>query len=189
MWKKEDTAQDETRGAPSPAVRAPEPPRSPSSSPATIGSSITIRGEVTGDEDLLIEGRVDGSVDLKKHTVTVGAEGQVKAGISGRVVTVEGRVDGDLNAEEMVVLRSSAQVQGDITAPRVVLEDGASFRGGVDMGEHAGTSSSSGTRATGATAPREKSESVSADPKSDAKSDPASSGSRAGGSKTAAGAS
>jgi len=89
---------------------------------------------VTGDEDLIIEGKVDGSVDLKQHSVTVGVEGQVKAGVTGRAVTVEGSVEGDLRAEEIVVLRSSARVLGDITAPRVVLEDGASFRGAVNMG-------------------------------------------------------
>jgi cytoskeletal protein CcmA (bactofilin family) len=107
---------------------------------ATIGRSITIRGEVTGDEDLLIQGRGEGSVDLKQHAVTVGSEGEVKADIVARVVTVEGKVDGNLTAEEQVVLRGSARVQGDISAPRIMLEDGAYFRGGVDMGESAGRS-------------------------------------------------
>jgi cytoskeletal protein CcmA (bactofilin family) len=121
---------------------APERPASvshsySSSERATIGRSITIRGEVTGDEDLLIQGRVDGSVDLKQHSVTVGREGEVKANITARVVTVEGKVEGNLSADEQVILRASATVQGDITAPRVVLEDGARFRGGVDMGEAA----------------------------------------------------
>lgn len=106
-----------------------------SSERATIGRSITIKGEVSGDEDLLIQGRVDGTVDLKQHSVTVGGEGKVNANITGRVVTVEGEVEGDLQAEEQVILRNSARVQGDIQAPRVVLEDGASFRGLVDMGD------------------------------------------------------
>ncbi len=106
---------------------------------ATIGPSITIKGEVSGDEDLLIQGRIDGSVNLKLQSVTVGREGRVKANISGRIVTVEGEVEGDLRAQEQVILRSSARVQGDITAPRVVLEDGANFRGLVDMGESSGT--------------------------------------------------
>jgi len=137
MWKKNDV--------PAPAPVAPRPegkkqrPESPSSAAAsgeraTIGSSITIRGDVSGDEDLLIQGRVDGSVDLKLRSVTVGQEGRVNANITGRVVIVEGEVEGDLRAEELVVLRSTARVQGDIKASRVVLEDGASFRGGVDMG-------------------------------------------------------
>lgn len=90
---------------------------------------------MSGNEDLLIQGTVDGSVNLKQQSVTVGKEGKVKADITGRVVTVEGEVEGNLKAEEQVVLRSSAKVQGDITAPRVVLEDGGTFRGGIDMGD------------------------------------------------------
>jgi cytoskeletal protein CcmA (bactofilin family) len=137
MWKKDEAP------TPTPTAARPEPmPRPERSAPvavaterATIGRSITIRGEVTGDEDLLIQGRVDGSVDLKQHAVTVGPDGEVKASIAARVVTVEGHVEGNLSADEQVILRSSASVQGDITAPRVVLEDGARFRGGVDMGE------------------------------------------------------
>jgi cytoskeletal protein CcmA (bactofilin family) len=102
---------------------------------ATIGRSITLRGDVTGDEDLLIQGHVEGTVDLHQHSVTVGSEGEVVASILGRVVTVEGRVEGNISGTEQVVLRSSALVKGDIRAPRVVLENGARFRGLVDMGE------------------------------------------------------
>jgi len=141
MWKKDEVTD--------PAARQPDSPRSnprPTPEPsdrtgkkgATIGPSITVQGDVSGNEDLLIEGRVEGSVNLKDQSVTVGQEGRVKADIDGRVVTVEGEVEGDLHAIEQVILRSTAQVQGDITAPRVVLEDGATFRGLVDMGSPAG---------------------------------------------------
>ena len=137
MWKKDEgpvqTPAPRAEAAP-PRYERPEP-ASPPGERATIGRSITIRGEVTGDEDLLIQGRVDGSVDLKLHSVTVGPDGEVKASIVARVVTVEGKVEGNLSAEEQVILKSSSSVQGDITAPRVVVEDGARFRGGVDMGE------------------------------------------------------
>jgi cytoskeletal protein CcmA (bactofilin family) len=144
MWKKDDApAQTPTASRSEPMPRTE---RSASSAApierASIGRSITIKGEVTGDEDLLIQGRVDGSVDLKQHAITVGPDGEVKASITARVVTVEGRVEGDLSADEQVILRSSATVHGDITAPRVVLEDGARFRGGVDMGEPKQRSSS-----------------------------------------------
>jgi cytoskeletal protein CcmA (bactofilin family) len=142
MWKKEEmpapTPAPRMDSTPTPERPTPTAHTHVSSERATIGRSITIRGEVTGDEDLLIQGRVDGSVDLKQHSVTVGREGEVKANIIGRVVTVEGKVEGNLSADEQVILRASATVQGDITAPRVVLEDGARFRGGVDMGESAG---------------------------------------------------
>jgi cytoskeletal protein CcmA (bactofilin family) len=146
MWKKDEApAQTPTAARPEPTPRperhAPAPAPA-AAERASIGRSITIKGEVTGDEDLLIQGRVDGSVDLKQHSVTVGPDGEVKASITARVVTVEGRVEGDLSADEQVILRSSATVHGDITAPRVVLEDGARFRGGVDMGEPAKRSNS-----------------------------------------------
>lgn len=157
MWKKDeqtDSTPESTREA------AQRPPSRGDSGKgngiATIGRSIRIKGDVTGDEDLLIQGHVDGSVKLEQHAVTVGANGRVHASISARIVTVEGEVEGNLTAEERVVLRSSARVQGDIEAPRVVLEDGASFRGGIDMGEPApargsgsrGTSKGTGTANT-----------------------------------------
>lgn len=136
MWKKDETPEP-TR-VPSPEVvpvtaAAPRRPEAPNV--ATIGRSIRIKGEVTGDEDLVIQGRVEGSVNLKQHAITVGPDGDVRASIVGRVVTIEGTVEGDLTAEEQVVLRSSAFVQGNVVAPRVVLEGGARFRGSVDMGE------------------------------------------------------
>lgn len=155
MWKKDDvsspTYSPEPEATPRPAPTPASPaPSSTSTTPAprageraTIGRSITIRGDVTGNEDLLIQGRVDGSIDLKQHSVTIGSEGEVKASIAGRVVIVEGTVEGNISSEEQVVLRASARVQGDITAPRLVLEDGARFRGGVDMGEAPGMSRSS----------------------------------------------
>ncbi len=141
MWKKDDLPTPEATGhrigERTPRLETPRP-GPVTGERATIGPSITIRGDVSGDEDLLIQGRVEGSVDLKLKSVTVGTEGRVKANITGRVVIVEGEVEGDLKAKEQVVLRSTARVQGDITAARVVLEDGASFRGGVDMGDPAG---------------------------------------------------
>ena len=137
MWKKDE--EQPTRTTPVVAA-SPETVRAPAarSGHATIGPSIVIKGEVSGNEDLLIQGRVDGSVALDTHAVTVGGGGRVKANISGRVITVEGDVEGDLEAQEQIVLRGSAKVQGDLKAPRVVLEDGASFRGLVDMGPVAG---------------------------------------------------
>ncbi len=140
MWKK-----DEGTPTPTPTPRQaettprPDAPRRThaTSERAVIGRSISIHGDVTGDEDLLIQGQVEGSVDLELHAVTVGSDGRVKANITGRVITVEGEVEGDLRAQEQITLRSSARVNGDINAPRVVLDDGASFRGLVDMGDPA----------------------------------------------------
>lgn len=146
MWKKDE----EPSTQPSSESRTPSITAQRSSSTggsrATIGPSISIKGDVTGSEDLLIQGQVDGSVSLGKHAVGVGSEGRVKANIVGRVITIEGRVEGDLTAEEQIILRGSAQVHGDIKAPRVVLEDGATFRGLVDMGTTSTKASAAGSQ-------------------------------------------
>ncbi len=100
---------------------------------ATIGPSISIKGDLTGEEDLIIQGRVEGKVDLKQNSVTIGKNGHAKADIFGRLVTVEGEVEGNLFAQEQIVIRGSGKVRGDITAPRVCIEDGAKFKGSIDM--------------------------------------------------------
>lgn len=98
-----------------------------------IGPSITIKGEVTGEEDLLIQGRVEGSVALDNNEVTVGDSGHVNANIQARVARVDGEVSGDISANEKVVISKSGNVRGNIVAPRVTLEDGAIFKGSIDM--------------------------------------------------------
>ena len=137
MWKKDEESTSAAGSTPErpppPSTRNPQPPTSAKGEPATIGRSITIRGDVTGDEDLYIQGRIEGTVDLKQHSVTVGPEGRVHANIKGRTVTIEGEVEGDVLGQEQVALRSSSKVNGDIVAPRVVLEDGATFLGSIDM--------------------------------------------------------
>jgi cytoskeletal protein CcmA (bactofilin family) len=137
MWKKDEESKPATTVTTvSGTVSPPKPKQTPIASgneQATIGRSITIKGDVTGDEDLVIQGRIDGTVDLKQHNVTVGPEGRVKANIAGRTVTIEGEVNGDVRGQEQVALRASSTVNGDIVSPRVVLEDGASFLGSIDM--------------------------------------------------------
>jgi cytoskeletal protein CcmA (bactofilin family) len=137
MWKKSDTEPNGTSSAPTPEAKpSPATPtrgRSTSAGTATIGQSITINGDVTGDEDLVIQGRIEGTVSLGTHAVTVGPEGRVKADVTGRVVMVEGQVEGNISGQEHICLRSSARVEGDLIAPRVSLEDGATFRGRIDM--------------------------------------------------------
>ena len=116
---------------------------------AIIGESITIEGELKGSEDLTIQGNVEGSVNLNDHAVTVGPDGKVEADIVARVITVEGHVVGDLDADDQIVLRGSARVEGDLSAPRVNLEDGSYFRGAVDMGDKEKGGGSSGSSARG----------------------------------------
>lgn len=133
MWKK-DEEQATTTGAATTTRPTPRTSGSEGLRRAVIGPSISIKGDVTGSEDLLIEGEVDGSVSLGDHAVGVGSDGRVNADIVGRIITVDGHVEGNLQAQEQIVLRGTAKVRGDIKAPRVVLEDGATFRGLVDMG-------------------------------------------------------
>ncbi len=112
---------------------APEKEPEPSRSAAMIGPSIEIKGTVTGDEDLLVQGKVEGTIDLGAHEVTVGASGQVKADIRAKIVKIDGEVSGDIAGLEKVVISKSGNVRGNIVAPRVTLEDGAIFKGSIDM--------------------------------------------------------
>jgi cytoskeletal protein CcmA (bactofilin family) len=98
-----------------------------------IGKTIHIKGDLVGEEDLLIEGYVDGKVQLPQHKVTVGKTGHVNADIYGNEIIIEGDVEGNLFGEDQLILKKSCKVRGNITAPRVVLEDGSNFKGNVDM--------------------------------------------------------
>ena len=101
--------------------------------PAVIGGSLTVEGTIKGKEDLLVEGTVQGDINLPDNVVTVGSGGLVKARIHAAVIVVEGKVEGDLEGEEQIEIRRSGNVQGNIVAPRVGLEDGAQFKGNIDM--------------------------------------------------------
>jgi len=100
---------------------------------AVIGRSIRIDGDLRGDEDLRIEGDVTGMVQLKNNTLTIGSEGKISANVYAKSVTVDGLMDGDVFASESVSIRKNAQVKGNIIAPRVALEDGARFKGSIEM--------------------------------------------------------
>lgn len=135
MFKRSDDPHS-SPSYPAPGDPAPPPPsrRDPSpGSRAVIGPSIRIQGDLTGEEDLVIEGRVDGKIELKQQSVTIGQSGRVKADVIARTISVEGEVRGNLLADEQVTVRRSGHVQGNITAPRVSLEDGAKFKGSIDM--------------------------------------------------------
>ena len=133
MFKKDENESLSAQARPAQAAAGRSPAPQKSGGGATIGPSIKIKGDVSGDEDLLIQGQVEGKVNLGKHNVTIGSNGHVKADVHGRTVVVEGQVEGDLHAKEQIVLRHSARVVGSIAAPRVTLEDGAVFRGGIEM--------------------------------------------------------
>jgi cytoskeletal protein CcmA (bactofilin family) len=100
---------------------------------ATIGKSLVIKGEVTGSESLYIDGRVEGSINLAGNRVTVGRNGVVSANINAREIVVLGKVRGNLTASDRVDIRSDGSLTGDVVAARISIEDGAFFKGGIDI--------------------------------------------------------
>jgi len=100
---------------------------------ATIGKSIVFKGDLSGDEDLQIDGLVDGGIQLANHQLTVGDTGRAQAQLYAKSVVVIGQVTGNITATELVELQSSAIVEGDIHTPRLVIADGAVLNGTVEM--------------------------------------------------------
>ncbi len=108
----------------------------------TIGKSVIIKGELNGSEDLTIEGRVEGKIELRQHVLTIGPNGKIKAQVFAKSVVVLGEVNGNVSATDKVSIREKGSVDGDITAPRVAIAEGAHFRGNVDMQRSEASSSS-----------------------------------------------
>lgn len=135
IWKK---TEENNPPSQTPIQTPPRPSAPRSQTPSTkeralIGSSIKIEGNLSGGEDLFVEGRVKGKIDLDQHSVTIGTNGQIKADIHGRSIDVMGEVAGNLYGSEQIILRKSSKVRGDLFAPRISLEDGADFKGSIDM--------------------------------------------------------
>ncbi len=169
MFKKhessENTAPTSLRpgGGNSPSLSQDSTPSASGSSTsgpqASIGPSIRINGDIAGNENLIIHGQISGSISLPNNMLSVGKQGSIDADVSAKAVEIEGKVAGTVQAAEIVRVKPSGQVKGDIAAPRVVLEDGCQFRGGIDMQEQklAGESKPSESKANGATPPAGKS--------------------------------
>jgi len=100
---------------------------------AHIGKSVIIKGELTGSEDLFIDGQVEGTIELRSHNLTIGPNGQVKAHVNAKGVIVQGKLEGNINASQRAELRKSAIAVGDIITQRVSIEEGAYFKGKVDI--------------------------------------------------------
>ena len=116
-----------------PAPAAQRPVSASTADQATIGKSLVIKGEVTGSESLYIDGRVEGSINLSGNRVTVGRNGVVSANINAREIVVLGKVRGNLTASDRVDIRSDGSLTGDVVAARISIEDGAFFKGGIDI--------------------------------------------------------
>src|SRR6201985_2510778 len=118
-----------------PAASRPATPgaQSAAADQATIGKSLVVKGEVTGSESLYIDGKVEGAINLPGNRVTVGRNGQVAANITAREIVVLGKVRGNVTASDRVDIRSEGSLTGDVTAQRISIEDGAFFKGGIDI--------------------------------------------------------
>jgi len=135
------TPSPEQRTTTAPTAATPEPtpvaaPRNAnmnSQDQATIGKSLVIKGEVTGSESLYIDGRVEGSINLPGNRVTVGRNGVVNANINAREIVVTGKVKGNMVASDRVDIRNEGSLTGDVIAQRISIEDGAFFKGGIDI--------------------------------------------------------
>jgi cytoskeletal protein CcmA (bactofilin family) len=98
-----------------------------------IGKAIEIKGEVYGDEDLIIEGRIEGTISLKKNHLILERSAVISADVEVDSITIKGRIDGNTNASNKVEITAEARVIGDIKSPRVVMAEGAKLRGAVQM--------------------------------------------------------
>jgi cytoskeletal protein CcmA (bactofilin family) len=150
MWKRDEavkpTVPAGSGSAPAPTVGVPpaaeaarttsapsEPLRGMERSTVNIGKSVVIKGELSGSEDLTIEGQVDGKIELRQNVLTIGPNGKIKAQVFAKSVVILGEVTGNVTASEKVDIRDNGSVDGDIAAPRVAIAEGAHFRGSIDM--------------------------------------------------------
>ena len=141
MWKRDEAVRPSN---PQPATPAPAPvaaaaPPRPETSHRTerdlvnIGKSVVIKGELSGSEDLTIEGTVEGTIKLQDHVLTIGSNGRIRAQVFAKSVIVLGEITGNITAGERLEIRDNGSVDGDIVSPKVAIAEGAHFRGSVDM--------------------------------------------------------
>ena len=122
---------------------------------ASIGKSLHVKGELSGNEDLAIEGKVDGKITLNGCNLAIGQTGQVTAEIHSKSIVVGGQVKGDIEADDRVEVATTGTMVGDIRAPRVVLTDGCRFKGTIDMDTKSARATSTVAPAAKATGLRE----------------------------------
>jgi len=143
MWKRDESVKPAAPPASTPAAApSASAPAAPQANElraqlgrdmVNIGKSVVIKGELSGSEDLTIEGHVEGRIDLRENVLTIGPNGKIKAEVFAKSVVVLGEVTGNVTASEKVDIRDNGSVDGDIASPRVAIAEGAHFRGSVDM--------------------------------------------------------
>jgi cytoskeletal protein CcmA (bactofilin family) len=147
MWnkRKEEEYPPKSAAAPAPAAShvkenapvstnpTPSHTQTESRGPAIIGKSVMIKGQIFSREDLTIDGEIDGSVELHEHRLTVGPNGKLQAGVKAREVVVLGTIHGNVEASDKIDIRKDAKLVGDIKTARIVIEDGAYFKGSIDI--------------------------------------------------------
>jgi cytoskeletal protein CcmA (bactofilin family) len=146
MWKRDEAVRPPQPTVPTPtvtpavpAVHVSEPPatrtdsRSIEKDMVNIGKSVIIKGELSGSEDLTIEGQVEGKIELRQNVLTIGPNGKIKAQVFAKTIVVQGEVHGNISASERIDIRDNGSVDGDLSSPRVSIADGAHFRGSIDM--------------------------------------------------------
>ena len=152
MWKRDESVKPTTPPSPGPTPAAPPAVNTVSAPSAqaahssghdvrsqierdkvNIGKSVVIKGELSGSEDLTIEGHVEGRIELRENVLTIGPNGKIRAEVFAKAVIVLGEVTGNVTASEKCDIRDNGSVDGDIISPRVAIAEGAHFRGSVDM--------------------------------------------------------
>ncbi|MEX1198308.1 MAG: polymer-forming cytoskeletal protein [Pseudohongiellaceae bacterium] len=157
MFDRKNESRESSESS-TPVSSAPSPaesrPAASGGAKAAIGATIRIKGDVSGDENLLIEGKVEGTVSLASHELVIGKSGKVHADITAKLIRIDGEVQGDITGKEKVIISATGNVRGNIVTPRMSLEDGAKFKGSIDMdpassGEKTAGASQGGSPQTG----------------------------------------
>ena len=154
MWKPTQSGPSSPAPTPEPIRQTPpapsvEPTRPAAASStgeqATIGKGLFIKGEITGSESLYIDGKIEGTINLPGNRLTVGKNGQVNAAINAREIVVLGKVRGNVSATDRVDIRAEGSLTGDVAAARISIEDGAFFKGGIDIKKPEGSKAAQAT--------------------------------------------
>ncbi|MGH9474969.1 MAG: bactofilin family protein [Terriglobales bacterium] len=158
MWKNQNErdapvppAKPQSANPPVPApvsASAPAPRSGGADRPTHLSKTIHLKGTITGNEDLFVDGKLEGSVDLPKNMLTVGVNGQVQANVSAREVVILGKLNGNVAAADRVEIKAQGALTGDVSAARISIEDGAFFKGGIDIRKAGSAAAAGGAKAS-----------------------------------------